>query len=59
MTIVHTEKYVIPLTVQGRVVRDTIKEEWEKMVKSNIESGITEDGFYVKYQEDVIVEECK
>lgn len=57
MTIIHTEKYVTPLTVNGRIVKDTIKEEWEKMGKVNIESGVTMDGCFVKYEEEITMEE--
>lgn len=59
MTIIHTEKYVTPLTVSGRIVKDTIKEEWEKMGKVNIESGVTMDGCFVKYEEEITMGEEK
>ena len=57
MTIVHTEKYVTPLTINGRIARDTIKKEWEKMGKVNIKSGVTMGGFIVKYEEEITMKE--
>lgn len=57
MTVIHTEKYVTPLTISGRIVRDQIKEEWEKLGKVNIESGATMDGFIVKYEEEITMKE--
>lgn len=59
MTIVHTEKYVTPLTIDGKIARNTIKKEWEKMGKVNIESGATMDGFIVKYEEEITMNEEK
>lgn len=57
MTIIHTEKYVLPLTISGRIARDTIKKEWEKLGKTNIESGVTMDGFIVKCEEEITMKE--
>lgn len=57
MTIIHTDKYVTPLTISGRIARDAIKKEWEKMDKVNIESGVTMDGFFVKYEEEITMKE--